>query len=107
MNTEQNGSKAGTPSPVRLGSRRDWMTDEAFVTGYAVEHLPDGEAFVKGTGEDATGCCLGCQHRRFAQESVEPSDGDWCYLVHGIGGEDRWGECPALSANNSISLKNP
>lgn len=102
--TEQNGSKAGTPSPERLGSRPDWMTDEAFVTGYAAEHLPDGEAFFKC--EDATGCCVGCEHRRFAQESVEPSDGDWCYLVHGIGGEDRWSECPALiSANNALCLK--
>ena len=72
----------------------DWMTDEVFVADYAAEHLPDGEAVDRC--EDATGCCVGCEHRRFAQQSVEPTAGDWCYLVHGIGGEDRWGECPAL-----------
>jgi hypothetical protein len=74
MSTEQNGSNAGTPSPERLGSRPDWMTDEAFVTCYAAEHLPDGEAYIKC--EDATGYCVGCKHRRFAQESVEPACGD-------------------------------
>jgi hypothetical protein len=79
--------------------------DEAFVTQYASEHLPDGEDIADGL--DATGSCVGCEHRRRAQESIEPDDGDWCFLVAGIGGEDRWGECPTAKRPESAIERDP
>ena len=91
--SEKQTIEAGNSLPQPLGSRPDWMSDEAFVIGYAAEHLEEADK--------PTGHCVGCRHYCRAADSCAPAEGDWCYLCAGVGGEDRWGECPALISANT------
>ena len=98
--TQQHDANGGTPLAEPTGSRPDWMSDEAYVIGYAAEHLDAVGA--------PTGRCFGCDHYRCGNDSCAPAEGDWCHLCAGIGGEGRWGECPALiSANTSLHGRTP